>query len=127
MQSQEDYQPSDLLHEEGDVTICAAIVTLDERPMGIRVNNFTDQPYKLKSVARCKFLIMTPEQMKHVRPTDPVSTWHILNEIEEDAVYYISSLLKMNRNNDQPEQYWFPTHEKPVDEESHTPIQIRIH
>ena len=32
-------QPSDFLHEEGDVTLCAAIVTLNEGTMGIRVKN----------------------------------------------------------------------------------------
>ena len=72
------------------------------------------------------FSVMTPEQMKHVRPIDPVSTWHLLNENEEDAVQYISSLLKANRNNDQYEQYWFPTPENPGDEASHTPIQKRL-
>ena len=61
--------------------------------------------------------------MKHVSPIDPVSTWHILNENEADAIYYISSLLKENRNNDHYEQYWFPTHENPGNEPSHTPIQ----
>ena len=64
--------------------------------------------------------------MKHVKPIDPVSTWHLLNENEEDAIYYVSSLLKANRNNDQYEQYWFPTPENPGDEDSHTPIQRRI-
>ena len=64
--------------------------------------------------------------MKHVKPIDPVSTWHLLNENEEDAIYYVSSLLKANRNNDQYEQYWFPTPENPGDEDSHTPIQQRI-
>ena len=39
---------SDLLLKEGDVIFCAAIVTLNEGSIGIRVNNFTDQPYKLK-------------------------------------------------------------------------------
>ena len=68
----------------------------------------------------------TPEQIKHVRAIDPVSTWHLLNENEEDAVYYISSLLKANQNYDQYEQYWFPTPEKPGDEESQTPMQKRI-
>ena len=69
---------------------------------------------------------MTPEQMKHVRPIDPVSTWHPFIENEEDAVYYISSLLKANRNIDKSERYWFPTPEIPRDEESHTQIQKRI-
>ena len=120
-------QPSDLLHEEGDVTFCAAIVTLHEGTMRMHVNNFTDQPYKIKKGLHfANFSVMTPEQMKHDRPIDPVSTWHLLNENEEDAVYYIISLLKANRNNDQHEQYWFPTPENPGDEASHTPIQQRI-
>ena len=55
-----------------------------------------------------------------------VRTWHLLHENEENAVHYISSLLKANRNNDQYEQYWFPTPENPGDEESHTPIQKRL-
>ena len=64
--------------------------------------------------------------MKHVKPNDPVSTWHLLNESEENATYYVSSLLKANRNNDQYEQYWFSTPENQGDEEFHTPIQARI-
>ena len=120
-------QRSDFLNEEGDVTFRAAIVTLHEGTMRIHVNNFTDQPYKLKKGLHiANFSVMTPEQMKHVRPIDPVSTWHLLNENEEDAIYYISSLLKANRNNDQYEQYWFPTPDNPGDEASHTPIQRRI-
>ena len=120
-------QPSDLLHEEGDITFCATIVTLHEGAMRIHVNNFTDQPCKLKKGMHIpNFSVMTPEQMKHVRPIDPVSTWHLLNENEEDAIYYISSLLKANRNDDQNEQYWFPTPENPGDETTHTPIQQKI-
>ena len=116
-------QPSELLNEENDITFCAAIVTLKEEITRIHVSKFTDQPYKLKKgmhIANCSG--MTPEQMKHVKPTDPVSTWHLLNENEEDAIHYISSHLKANQN----EQYWFPTPENPGDEASHTPIQKRI-
>ena len=64
--------------------------------------------------------------MKHVKPLDPVSTWHLLNESGKNATYCFSSLLKANRNNDQYEQYWFAKPENPGDEESHTPIQWRI-
>ena len=74
--------------------------------MRIHVNNFTDQPYKPeKELHIANFSMMTPEQMKYVRPIDPVSTWHLLNEYEKDVIYYISSLLKANRNNDQYEQH----------------------
>ena len=41
-------QPSEPLNEENDITFCAAIITLDEGTTRIHVNNFTDQPYKLK-------------------------------------------------------------------------------
>ena len=120
-------QSSDLLHEEGDITFCAAIVTLTDGNVNVHINNFTDQPYKLKKGLHiANFSVLTPEQMKHVKPIDPVSTWHLLNENEEDAIYYVKSLLKANRNNDQYEQYWFPTPENPGDEDSHTPIQRRI-
>ena len=115
------------MHEEGDVTLCAETVTLNEGTNGIHVNNFTYQPYNLKKGLHiANFSVMTPEQMKHVRPIDPVSTWHPFIENEEDAVYYINSLLKANRNIDKSERYWFPTPEIPRDEESHTQIQKRI-
>ena len=120
-------QSSDLLHEEGDITFCAAIVTLTGGNVNVHISNITDQPYKLKKGLHiANFSVLTAEQMKHVKPIDPVSTWHLLNENKEDAIYYVSSLLKANRNNDQYEQYWFPTPENPGDEDSHTPIQRRI-
>ena len=120
-------QPSDLLHEEDDITFCAAIVTLTNGTVNVHCKTFSDQPYNLKrGLHIANFSVLTPEQMKHVKPIDPVSTWHLLNENEEDAIYYVSSLLKANRNNDQYEQYWFTTPENPGDEDSHTPIQRRI-
>ena len=68
-------QPSDFWHEEGDEKCCAASVTMNEGTMGIRVNNFTDQPYNLKKGLHiANFSVMTPEQMNHVRSKDTVST-----------------------------------------------------
>ena len=118
-------QPSDHLHEKGFVTFGAAIDTLTEG--NVEVNNFTYQPYKLKKgLLIANFSVIIPEQKKHVKPKEPVATWHLLNENDEDAIYYISILLTANRNNDKYENYWVPTPENPGDEESHTPIQQRI-
>ena len=65
-------QPSDLLHEERDITFCAAIVTLTNGNVNVHINNFTDQPYKLKKGLHiANFSVLTPEQMKHVEPIDP--------------------------------------------------------
>ena len=68
-------QPSDLLHEEGDITFCPAPVTLNDGNIMIPVNNFTDHPYKLKKGLHiANFSVMTPEQMKYVKPVDPASS-----------------------------------------------------
>ena len=75
------FQPSDLLHEEGDITFCPALVTLNDGSILIPVNNFTDHPYKLKKGLHiANFSILTPEQMKYVKPIDPASTWHFLQQ-----------------------------------------------
>ena len=120
-------QPSDLLHEEGDITFCPALVTLNNGSIAIPVNNFTDHPYKLKKGLHiANFSVMTPEQMKYVKPIDPASTWHLLQNDQEQAAHYISSLIKTNRNPQNSENYWFPTPENPGNPEEHTPIQKRI-
>ena len=50
------------------------------------IPGYTGHPYKLKKGMHiANVSVMTPEQIKHVRPIDPVSTWHLLNENEEDA------------------------------------------
>ena len=64
--------------------------------------------------------------MKYVKPIDPLTTWHLLQENPEHAVYYASSLIKSPRNDEDKENYWFPTPEDPGDPQSHTPIQQRI-
>ena len=68
-------QPGDLLHE-GDVALCAAIVTMTAKRVKVYFNNVTDQMYKLKKRHQiANFAVLRPEQMKHVKPVDPVFTW----------------------------------------------------
>ena len=91
-------QPSDLLHEEGDITFSPALVTLTEANIRIPVNNFTDHPYKLKKRLHiANFSVITPEQMIYVKPVDPVSTWHLLQNDLEQASHYISSVIRTNK------------------------------
>ena len=105
-------QPSDLLHEEGDITFCPALVTLNDGNISIPVNNFTDHPYRLeKGLHIANFSVMTPDQMKYVKPVDPASTWHLLQNDQKQAARYVSSLIKTNRNPQNSENYWFPTSE----------------
>ena len=48
-------QPSNDLAEDGDITFCAALVTLTQGQVSIHVNNFTDQPHPQKRFAHCQF------------------------------------------------------------------------
>ena len=64
--------------------------------------------------------------MKYVKPIDPVTTWHLLQDNPENAAYYASSLIKSNKPEDFKEHYWFPKPEDPGDPQHHTPIQKRI-
>ena len=69
---------------------------------------------------------MTPEQMKHVKPVDPVSTRHFLQNDQEHAPHYVSSLTKTDKNPQKSEKYRFPTPEISGNPDEHTPIQKRI-
>ena len=120
-------QPSDLLHEEGDITFCPTLVTLNDSNILILVNNLMDHPYKLKKGLHiANFSVMTTEQMKYVKPVDPASTWHLLQNDHEQAAHYVSSLIKINKNPQSSENFKFPTPENPGNPDEHTPIQKRI-
>ena len=114
------------LAEDGDITFCAALVTLTQGQVSIHVNNFTDQPYTLKRGSHiANFSVLTPEQMKYVKPIVLVTTWHLLQDNPENAAYYASNLIKSPKTSDDSENYWFPTPEEPGDPQTHTPIQQR--
>ena len=48
-------QPSNDLAEDGDITFCAALVTLTQGQVSIHVNNFTDQPITTPNRELCVF------------------------------------------------------------------------
>ena len=97
-------QPSDLLHEEDDITFYPALVTLNDGNTLIPVNIFTDRPYGLeKGLHIANFSVITPEQMKNVKPVDPASAWHLLQHDQEQAAHYVSSLIKTNKNSQNSE------------------------
>ena len=120
-------QPSNNITDDGDIAFCAALVTLTNGQVSIHSNNFTDSPYTLpRGTQVANFTVLTPEQMKYVKPIDPVTTWHLLQANPENAAYYASSLIKSTKPEDVNENYWFPTPEDSGDPQHHTPIQKRI-
>ena len=93
----------------------------------VQTINFLDHTYTLKKGTHlANFSILTPEQTKHIRPVNPTSVKHLLNQYHDDAIHYINSLLETSKNDEVDKTYWFPTSQNPDNEEEHTPIETRI-
>ena len=85
-------QPSKNLTDDGDIAFCTALVTLTNGQISVHLNNFTDSPCTLKTGTQiANFTVLTPEQMKYVKPIVPVTTWHLLQANPENAAYYASA------------------------------------
>ena len=80
----------------------------------------------MKGTHIAKFSILNSEQTKHIRPVNPTSVRHLLNNNHDDAIHYKNSLLKTSKTNEVNEIYWFPTPQNPGNEREHTPIQTHI-
>ena len=120
-------QPSPLLENDEDLFICPALLSTQNNKHMVQISNFLDHPYTLKKGTQiANFSILTPEQTKHIRPVNPTSVRYLLNNSHDDAIHYISSLLKTSKTDEVNETYWFPTPENPGNEKDHTPIQTRI-
>ena len=120
-------QPSPLLENDEDLPICPAISSTQNNKHIVQISNFLDHPYTLKKGTHMANLsILTPEQSKHIRPVNPTSVRHLLNNNHDDAIHYIYSLLKTSQTEKVNETYWFRTPHDPGNEKEHTPIQTRI-
>ena len=103
-------QPSPLLENDEDLRICPAILSTQNNKHTVQISNFLDHPYTLKKGTHMvNFSILTPEQTKHIRPVNPASVRHLLNNNHDDAIHYINSHLKTPKTNEVNETYWFPT------------------
>ena len=93
----------------------------------VHLNNFTDSPYTLKRGTQVvNFTVLTQKQMQYVKPIDPVTTWHLLQDKPQNMTYYASNLINSTKPEVFKENYWFPTPEDPGDPQQHTPIPKRI-
>ena len=121
------FQPSPLLENDEDLLICPALSSTQNNKHMIQINFFLDHPYTLKKETHiANFSILTPEQTKHIRPVNPTSVRHLLNNNHDDAIHYIKSLLKTSKTDEVNEAYWFPTPQNPGNDKEHKTIQTRI-
>ena len=120
-------QPSPLLENYEDLLICPTSSSTQNRKHMVQTRIFLDHPYTIKKgLHLANFSILTPEQTKHIRPVDPTSVRHLLDNNHDDAIHYKNSLLKTSKTDEVNETYWFSTPQNPGNEKELTPIQTRI-
>ena len=123
-------QPSSLLENDEDLLICPALSSPQNNKQMVQISVFLYHPYTLKKGMHItKFSILTLEQTKHIRPVNPTSVRHLLNNNRDDAIHYINSLLKTSKTDEVNETYCSQCHKTPQNsgnEQEHTPIRTRI-
>ena len=120
-------QPSPLLENDEDLLICPALSSTQNNKHMVQISNFLVHPYTLKKgTHKANFSILTPEETKHIRPVNPTSVRHLLNNNHDDAIHYIKNLLKTSKTDEFNETHWFPTPQNAGNEKEHAPIQTRI-
>ena len=83
-------QPSPFLKNDEDLLICPALSSTQNNKHMVQISNFLDHPYTLrKGTHIANFSILTPEQTKHIRPVNPTSVRHLLNNSHDDVIHYI--------------------------------------
>ena len=120
-------QPSPILENNEDLLISPAFSSTQNNKHLVQIRNFLDHPFTLKKRTHiANFSILTPEQLKYIRPVNPNSVRHFLNNSQDDAIHYINSLLKTSKTDKVNETYWFKTPQNQGNEKEHTAIQTRI-
>ena len=101
-------QFSPILKNDEDLLIWPALLLTQNNKHMVQISNVLDHPYTLmKETHITNFLILTPEQTKHIRPINPISVRHLLNNNHDDAIQYINSLLKTSKTDEVNETCWF--------------------
>ena len=80
--------------------ILHSMYTIFCRRRVIRVTNTTESPYLIKKKTQlAEFLVVTPEQSKHIKPAD-MAILRMFPQGDLDLIAYLNELLRTN----EPEQ-----------------------
>ena len=91
-------QPSPLLENYEDLLVPPALSSTQNNKYMVQISNFMNHPYILKKGTHiANFSMSTPEQTKQIRPVNPTSVRHLLNNNHDDDVHHINSLLKTRK------------------------------
>ena len=119
--------PSTHLEDHDTLFLVSSLCTVNNNAVGYQICNFSELPYTITTDTHlADFRVLTPEQLKHIKPINPSMLTFIMHQHTEVTDVYLNERLKVNDKEDKTEQYWFPTPEQPGDPTTYTPIQKRI-
>ena len=120
--------PSSHMEDHESIFITSSLCTINNNAVGYQVINFSDMPYTLPiDTHMADFRVLTPEQIKHIKPVDPSTLTFMMHQHMENTDLYLNQLMKTNQSSDEQETYWLTTPEEPGDPDTYTPIQQRIY
>ena len=115
-------QPLPQFDETGTIIVTPALATAHNKRINIRMANLTDFPHTIKNHTKlAKLQTLKLEDTKQIRPIDAAAL--TLLQDPDDTHMYVNELMKSSENEQNNENFWFPTLENPRNEEEHTPIQ----
>ena len=118
--------PVEKFTETASLIISHSMSTITDRKIAVRVTNTTESPCTInKNTQTAEFSVVTPEQSKFIKTVD-MAILSMIPEGETDLITYLTELLRLNKQDQQTNTFWFPAPENPGNTEEHTPIQRRF-
>ena len=112
-------QPLPQFVETATIIVAPALATAHNKRINIRIANLTDFPHTIKNRTKLgEPQIFKPEDTKQIRPID-VAALKLLQDLNDTHIY-VNELMESTKNEQNDDNLWFPTPEKPGNEEEHT-------
>ena len=99
--------PSSQMEDHENFFITSSLSTVNNNVVGYQVINISDMPYTLPIDTH--MAVLTPEQIKHIKPVDPSTLTFMMHQHMENTDLYLNQMMKTNQSSDEQETYWFPT------------------
>ena len=118
--------PLEKFTETASLLISHSMSAIIDKRIAVGVTNTTKTPYLIKKHTQIAiFLVVTPEQSKHIKPVD-IAILSMIPQGDPDLTAHLNELLRTIKPEQQNDTFWFPTPENPGIPEDHTPIQTRL-
>ena len=112
--------PSTHLEDHDTLFLVSSLCTVNNNAVGYQICNFSELPYTITTDTHlADFRVLTPEQLKHIKPFNPSMLTFIKHQHIEVTDVYLNELLKVNNKEDKTEQYWFQ-HRNKLETPQHT-------